>query len=67
MQFCSVISNMVCVCVYVCLQRITGSTLGRNLRMFGQSLSSGIDIDHNGYMGNLNCHNCIQPNVLPFC
>ncbi|XP_036965569.1 integrin alpha-4 [Acanthopagrus latus] len=31
-------------------QRITGSTLGRNLRMFGQSLSSGIDIDHNGYM-----------------
>uniref|UniRef100_A0A671XYJ2 Integrin subunit alpha 4 n=1 Tax=Sparus aurata TaxID=8175 RepID=A0A671XYJ2_SPAAU len=31
-------------------QRITGSTLGRDLRMFGQSLSSGIDIDHNGYM-----------------
>ncbi|XP_068428471.1 integrin alpha-4 isoform X2 [Clinocottus analis] len=30
-------------------QRITGSTLGRNLRMFGQSLSSGIDIDNNGY------------------
>ncbi|XP_034416943.1 integrin alpha-4 isoform X2 [Cyclopterus lumpus] len=30
-------------------QRITGSTLGRNLRMFGQSLSSGIDIDDNGY------------------
>ncbi|KAM3608330.1 uncharacterized protein V6R79_023077 [Siganus canaliculatus] len=30
-------------------QRITGSTLGRDFRMFGQSLSSGIDIDHNGY------------------
>ncbi|XP_068592739.1 integrin alpha-4 isoform X2 [Cebidichthys violaceus] len=30
-------------------QRITGSSLGRNLRMFGQSLSSGIDIDDNGY------------------
>ncbi|XP_040913202.1 integrin alpha-4 isoform X2 [Toxotes jaculatrix] len=30
-------------------QRITGSTLGHNLRMFGQSLNSGIDIDDNGY------------------
>lgn len=30
-------------------QRITGSSLGRDLRMFGQSLSSGIDIDDNGY------------------
>ncbi|XP_028249714.1 integrin alpha-4 isoform X2 [Parambassis ranga] len=30
-------------------QRITGSSLGRDLRMFGQSLSSGIDIDENGY------------------
>nr|XP_046259995.1 integrin alpha-4 [Scatophagus argus] len=30
-------------------QRITGSTLGRDLKMFGQSLSSGIDIDNNGY------------------
>ncbi|XP_059198990.1 integrin alpha-4 [Centropristis striata] len=30
-------------------QRITGSTLHRDLRMFGQSLSSGIDIDDNGY------------------
>ncbi|XP_010789410.1 integrin alpha-4 [Notothenia coriiceps] len=30
-------------------QRITGSTLGRDLRMFGQSLNSGIDIDDNGY------------------
>ncbi|XP_044072995.1 integrin alpha-4 [Siniperca chuatsi] len=30
-------------------QRITGSTLGRDVRMFGQSLSSGIDIDDNGY------------------
>lgn len=30
-------------------QRITGSSLGRDLRMFGQSLSSGIDIDNNGY------------------
>ncbi|KAK2840066.1 hypothetical protein Q5P01_013806 [Channa striata] len=30
-------------------QRITGSTLGHNLRMFGHSLSSGIDIDDNGY------------------
>ncbi|MEQ2299884.1 hypothetical protein AMECASPLE_019536, partial [Ameca splendens] len=30
-------------------QRITGSSLGHNLRMFGQSLNSGIDIDDNGY------------------
>ncbi|XP_061735384.1 integrin alpha-4 isoform X2 [Nerophis ophidion] len=30
-------------------QRITGSSLGRDLRMFGQSLSSGVDIDDNGY------------------
>ncbi|XP_053733155.1 integrin alpha-4 isoform X1 [Synchiropus splendidus] len=30
-------------------QRISGSTLGRKLMMFGQSLSSGIDIDGNGY------------------
>ncbi|KAM4561430.1 integrin alpha-4 [Fundulus diaphanus] len=30
-------------------QRITGSSLGRDLRMFGQSLNSGIDIDDNGY------------------
>ncbi|MEQ2167316.1 hypothetical protein GOODEAATRI_002896 [Goodea atripinnis] len=32
-------------------QRITGSSLGHNLRMFGQSLNSGIDIDDNGYKG----------------
>ncbi|KAG7220950.1 hypothetical protein INR49_010199 [Caranx melampygus] len=30
-------------------QRITGSTLGHKLMMFGQSLSSGVDIDDNGY------------------
>ncbi|KAM4731572.1 integrin alpha-4 isoform 2-T2 [Anableps anableps] len=30
-------------------QRITGSSLGHDLRMFGQSLNSGIDIDDNGY------------------
>ncbi|KAM9850441.1 integrin alpha-4 [Aulostomus maculatus] len=30
-------------------QRITGTDLGRDLRMFGQSLGSGIDIDDNGY------------------
>uniref|UniRef100_A0A674NKI0 Integrin subunit alpha 4 n=1 Tax=Takifugu rubripes TaxID=31033 RepID=A0A674NKI0_TAKRU len=30
-------------------QRITGSTLGHRLQMFGQSLTSGVDIDHNGY------------------
>uniref|UniRef100_A0A1A8D2Y2 Integrin, alpha 4 (Antigen CD49D, alpha 4 subunit of VLA-4 receptor) n=1 Tax=Nothobranchius kadleci TaxID=1051664 RepID=A0A1A8D2Y2_NOTKA len=30
-------------------QRITGSSLGHDLRMFGQSLNSGIDIDENGY------------------
>lgn len=40
------------MCVCVCLQRITGSTLGRDLKMFGQSLSSGIDVDLNGYQGN---------------
>ncbi|XP_029936371.1 integrin alpha-4 [Myripristis murdjan] len=31
-------------------QRISGSSLGReHLRMFGQSLNSGIDVDDNGY------------------
>ncbi|XP_077435361.1 integrin alpha-4 isoform X2 [Vanacampus margaritifer] len=30
-------------------QRIGGSVLGRDLRMFGQSLSSGVDVDDNGY------------------
>ncbi|KAM4608735.1 integrin alpha-4 [Polymixia lowei] len=30
-------------------QRISGSVLGRDLRMFGQSMTSGIDIDDNGY------------------
>ncbi|CAN9497605.1 unnamed protein product [Ophioblennius macclurei] len=30
-------------------QRISGSSLGRDFRMFGQSLSSGVDIDDNGY------------------
>ncbi|KAF6733772.1 Integrin alpha-4 [Oryzias melastigma] len=30
-------------------QRITGSSLGRDLMMFGQSLSSGVDIDNNNY------------------
>ncbi|KAK2905830.1 integrin alpha-4 [Channa argus] len=30
-------------------QKITGSTLGHNFMMFGHSLSSGIDIDDNGY------------------
>lgn len=57
------------VCVCVCFQRITGSTLGRDLRMFGQSLSSSIDIDDNGYQGNLNCHNnrCHIISVLTRC
>ncbi len=49
----------------VCFQRITGSTLGRDLRMFGQSLSSGIDIDDNGYQGNPNYHySCFHITVL---
>lgn len=30
-------------------QRITGSTLGNDLSMFGQSLTGGIDVDGNGY------------------
>ncbi|XP_057707532.1 integrin alpha-4 isoform X2 [Corythoichthys intestinalis] len=30
-------------------QRITGATLGRDLRMFGRSLSAGVDVDRNGY------------------
>uniref|UniRef100_A0A8C7Z5W4 Integrin alpha 4 n=1 Tax=Oryzias sinensis TaxID=183150 RepID=A0A8C7Z5W4_9TELE len=30
-------------------QRITGSSLGHDLMMFGQSLSSGIDVDNNKY------------------
>uniref|UniRef100_A0A8C1NBN5 Integrin alpha 4 n=1 Tax=Cyprinus carpio TaxID=7962 RepID=A0A8C1NBN5_CYPCA len=30
-------------------QRITGSLLGKNLRMFGQSVSGGVDIDSNNY------------------
>uniref|UniRef100_A0A8C1SH73 Integrin alpha 4 n=1 Tax=Cyprinus carpio TaxID=7962 RepID=A0A8C1SH73_CYPCA len=34
-------------------QRITGSLLGNNLRMFGQSVSGGVDIDSNNYPGNV--------------
>lgn len=34
------------------LQRITGSLLGNDLRMFGQSVSGGVDIDSNNYPGN---------------
>uniref|UniRef100_A0A8C7MX63 Integrin subunit alpha 4 n=1 Tax=Oncorhynchus kisutch TaxID=8019 RepID=A0A8C7MX63_ONCKI len=30
-------------------QRITGSLLGNELKMFGQSVSGGIDVDGNGY------------------
>ncbi|XP_019727494.1 integrin alpha-4 isoform X2 [Hippocampus comes] len=30
-------------------QRISGAVLGADLRMFGQSLSSGVDVDDNGY------------------
>ncbi|KAJ8012946.1 hypothetical protein DPEC_G00048170 [Dallia pectoralis] len=30
-------------------QRITGSLLGNDLKMFGQSISGGIDVDGNGY------------------
>ncbi|XP_051937957.1 integrin alpha-4 isoform X2 [Hippocampus zosterae] len=30
-------------------QRISGAALGADLRMFGQSLSSGADVDDNGY------------------
>ncbi|XP_061696897.1 integrin alpha-4 isoform X2 [Syngnathoides biaculeatus] len=30
-------------------QRISGAVLGRDLLMFGQSLSSGVDVDDNGY------------------
>uniref|UniRef100_A0A4W4EKC4 Integrin alpha-2 domain-containing protein n=1 Tax=Electrophorus electricus TaxID=8005 RepID=A0A4W4EKC4_ELEEL len=30
-------------------QRITGSVLGNSLRMFGQSVSGGVDVDGNGY------------------
>lgn len=30
-------------------QRITGSLLGNNFRMFGQSVSGGVDIDSNNY------------------
>lgn len=30
-------------------QRITGASLGRELFMFGQSISSGVDVDDNGY------------------
>ncbi len=34
------------------MQRITGSLLGNNFRMFGQSVSGGVDIDSNNYPGN---------------
>uniref|UniRef100_A0A8C1W7R4 Integrin alpha 4 n=1 Tax=Cyprinus carpio TaxID=7962 RepID=A0A8C1W7R4_CYPCA len=33
-------------------QRITGSLLGNNFRMFGQSVSGGVDVDSNNYPGN---------------
>lgn len=40
------------VFVFSSLQRITGSLLGNDLRMFGQSVSGGVDIDSNNYPGN---------------
>uniref|UniRef100_A0A674F4L6 Integrin subunit alpha 4 n=1 Tax=Salmo trutta TaxID=8032 RepID=A0A674F4L6_SALTR len=44
-------------------QRITGSLLGNELKMFGQSVSGGIDVDGNGYQGSapfLDCHCCVE-------
>lgn len=35
------------------LQRITGKMLGNTLKMFGQSISGGIDVDGNGFPGNV--------------
>lgn len=34
------------------MQKITGSLLGDKFRMFGQSVSGGVDIDSNNYPGN---------------
>lgn len=34
------------------MQKIMGSLLGDNFRMFGQSVSGGVDIDSNNYPGN---------------
>nr|XP_023992194.1 integrin alpha-4-like [Salvelinus alpinus] len=44
-------------------QRITGSLLGNELKMFGQSVSGGIDVDGNGYQGSApfpDCHCCVE-------
>ena len=51
----------------VCLfyQRISGQVLGRDLRMFGESLSSGVDIDDNGYQGNSNIGNPVEVHLFP--
>lgn len=35
-------------------QRIQGQEVSNSLSMFGQSISSGIDVDNNGYQGKLN-------------
>lgn len=35
-------------------QRIQGHQISNSLSMFGQSISSGIDADNNGYQGELN-------------
>lgn len=40
--------------IYFSPQRIQGQEISNALSMFGQSISSGIDVDNNGYQGKLN-------------
>uniref|UniRef100_A0A8K9XKT4 Integrin alpha 4 n=1 Tax=Oncorhynchus mykiss TaxID=8022 RepID=A0A8K9XKT4_ONCMY len=41
-------------------QRITGSVLGNELKMFGQSVSGGIDVDENGYQVSMCCFHVVD-------
>uniref|UniRef100_A0A8C7CWT1 Integrin subunit alpha 4 n=1 Tax=Oncorhynchus kisutch TaxID=8019 RepID=A0A8C7CWT1_ONCKI len=41
-------------------QRITGSVLGNDLKMFGQSVSGAIDVDENGYQVSMCCFHIVD-------
>lgn len=47
-RFFVLITNFTCV---FSMQKLSGQTINPKLRMFGQSISGGVDMDSNGYPG----------------